>query len=169
MTNNELGIYMRLLSHCWLQEGLPDDMSLVRRLAATGWTLDQCSTFVGRYFYKKDSRWQHKRLDFERAKQEHNRLQQQKNSLARWNKPNQKISRGIAAAMPPQSSSSASSSPTPVKGEASKTQELRTKTKEELREILTARGGKFVGHEAPIELEKLIRSMPFPAKENTTI
>jgi len=62
MTDEEVGRYVKLMCHCWIEDGLPDDSRVVDLYLKNSSTIARC-------FYKKGSIYRHKRLDNERAKQ----------------------------------------------------------------------------------------------------
>lgn len=99
MSNSEVGIYIKLLATCWLDNGLPDDVAVLAQLAgvkqaqfARLWAgvLHEC-------FYEKHGRLFNERLDKERHAQAEYRRKQKANAEKRWE------SRGNATAMPPHS------------------------------------------------------------------
>jgi len=103
MKPEERGIYIMLLCHCWIEDGLPADDSdpmatLFKSLA------------VARCFVKKKGKFRNPRLDKERAKQLSYHKSQQEAGLrgaeARWGRH----SKPIATPMAKHSSSSSSSS-----------------------------------------------------------
>lgn len=70
MSPAEEGAYIRLLSYCWENEGLPideDELSILSRLGE-GW-FKGGSTKLLKCFYQKDGMYQNARLDNERDKQ----------------------------------------------------------------------------------------------------
>jgi uncharacterized protein YdaU (DUF1376 family) len=72
MTLEQEGAYRRLMDVCWLERGLPSDLGELWRLAKAP-SRDRFTrriwNVVGRKFYLKKGKFQHKRLDRERAKQ----------------------------------------------------------------------------------------------------
>lgn len=62
MTDKECGRYIKLLCHCWIEDGLSKDLRVVK-----GWL--NHSPSIARCFYEKDGKFHHKRLDEEREKQ----------------------------------------------------------------------------------------------------
>jgi uncharacterized protein YdaU (DUF1376 family) len=97
MSLTERGAYIVLLSHCWLDVGLPNDPIKLSRMCGLPlkqfvrmWTnspLQDC-------FYEKEGRLFNHRLDEERRKQAKYRKQQKDNAEKRWH------SNGNATAMP---------------------------------------------------------------------
>ena len=78
MTAAEVGAYWLLLSVCWQQESLPDDIDLLSAIARLPRPqfIKAWETKIRRCFtQREDSRWIHKRLEREREKQEAWRLQ----------------------------------------------------------------------------------------------
>jgi uncharacterized protein YdaU (DUF1376 family) len=74
MDNQELGVYMRLMAHCWIERSLPGDMVRLAKLARE--TPDTFSTIwitVGMCFERREDengiRFFHPRLEKERKKQ----------------------------------------------------------------------------------------------------
>jgi uncharacterized protein YdaU (DUF1376 family) len=114
MTMEERGVYITLLCHCWIEDGLPtDDGDPIGTLFK--------SHAVAKCFIKKKGKFRNPRLDRERAKQLVYHKSQQEAGLrgaeARWGRHNEPI----ATPMAKHSSSSSSSSllkkpPTPLKG-----------------------------------------------------
>ena len=62
MTMEERGQYITLLSHCWIEDGIPISSPLVKQWLKKGSILEGC-------FYKKNGKIRNKRLDEEREKQ----------------------------------------------------------------------------------------------------
>jgi uncharacterized protein YdaU (DUF1376 family) len=62
MTDEEVGIYIKALSHCWIEDGLEIGCPLVE-----GWFNQHPS--IAKCFYQKDGVYRNKRLDEERCKQ----------------------------------------------------------------------------------------------------
>lgn len=97
MSMTERGIYITLLSRCWLDGGLPTDLRELSKFARMKptqferlWTngpLAQC-------FYQKGDQLQHERLDKERKIQAEYRKRQKDAATKRWE------SHGNATAMP---------------------------------------------------------------------
>lgn len=90
MSHTERGIYITLLSHCWLDGSLPGDMKQLARMAQLPavrferlWhgPLSRCFQANG------DGRLHHKRLDAEREKQTAYRRRQADAAALRWDKP----------------------------------------------------------------------------------
>lgn len=73
MNAHEVGVYVRLLLHCWVEDGLPNDEEDLQDLSKGGdstlqpWA--QTWKKVQRCFYEKDGKLRNKRLDMEREKQ----------------------------------------------------------------------------------------------------
>lgn len=86
MTALEVGIYWRLVSHCWLRVTLPNDMARLARLAGVttrqmtaAWpAMEPCFTATA------DGNWRHPRLDKERRIQRENREKRKAAADARW-------------------------------------------------------------------------------------
>jgi hypothetical protein len=71
MSAEDVGAYLLLLAFCWLEDGLPDDPDKLRvmsRLSPEAFAVAWPGSLRG-CFYLAEGRWQHKRLDAERAKQ----------------------------------------------------------------------------------------------------
>jgi uncharacterized protein YdaU (DUF1376 family) len=111
MSLTEIGAYTLLLSHCWLDSGLPSDIAQLARIVkvkdrqfARMWkgALSEC-------FYEKQGKLQNDRLDKERKKQAEYRRRQTDAAHARWDKP--KASHGNATALPRESREDALLSP----------------------------------------------------------
>lgn len=92
MSMTERGVYITLLSHCWLDNGLPDDVSQIAKLAGMKqpqfvrmWAgpLHEC-------FYAKSGRLHNDRLDRERKKQVEFRRRQTDAINKRWEKAKNK-------------------------------------------------------------------------------
>lgn len=121
MTLTEMGAYMKLMCVCWLKGSLPND---TRKLAGiVGMPkarFERMWPNVLRECFTEDAdRLTHKRLDDERRKQREHRRRQSDNAHSRWNRM-PRHSDGTATALPrhevalpPQCSSSPSSSPSP--------------------------------------------------------
>ena len=62
MTMEERGKYITLLCHCWIENGIPAEMPLVKQWLKEGSILSAC-------FYRKNGKIRNKRLDEEREKQ----------------------------------------------------------------------------------------------------
>lgn len=100
MSLTEVGIYIKLLSHCWLDNGLPVD---VRKLAGMVGIKPQqferlWPVVLSECFYERAGRLHNVRLDQERKKQAEYRRRQSDRAAARWAKE-----RDDATAMPRQS------------------------------------------------------------------
>lgn len=88
MSMTERGVYITLLSRCWMDKGLPTSMPALARMARMKprqferlWThgnLHLC-------FYERAGRFQQVRLDVERAKQSEYRRRQSDRATKRWN------------------------------------------------------------------------------------
>jgi uncharacterized protein YdaU (DUF1376 family) len=98
MPMTERGAYITLLSRCWLDDGLPTDMSELAAMVRMRpsqfvrmWTNSQ----LGKCFYEQRGRFQHDRLDRERAVQSAYKRRQTDAANKRWQ------SHGNATAMPP--------------------------------------------------------------------
>ena len=63
MTDEEVGMYIKLLCHCWIEDGLPVEGSRVVDLYLKN------SSTISKCFYEKDGIFRNKRLDEEREKQ----------------------------------------------------------------------------------------------------
>lgn len=64
MSDKELGMYMRLLCHCWIEDGLPADGT---SRVVEGYF--KKSATVARCFVEKDGKYRNPRLDLERERQ----------------------------------------------------------------------------------------------------
>lgn len=70
MTPEQEGHYLRLINICWLENGIPCEWASIQALLkGTTILLESELQLVLKCFYKKGSKLQHKRLDYERAKQ----------------------------------------------------------------------------------------------------
>ena len=73
MTNEEVGIYIKLLCHCWIEDGLPNIPKLLEGWFKGGSTKGQPweETWlkIKHCFYEKNGKLRNKRLDEEREKQ----------------------------------------------------------------------------------------------------
>lgn len=99
MPMTERGVYITLLSRCWLDNGLPMDLKTLAGFAKMKqaqfekmWKNGQ----IGSCFSERDGRFHNTRLDEERQKQDHNRRRQTDNAQRRWQ------SHGNATALPEQ-------------------------------------------------------------------
>lgn len=110
MPMTERGAYITLLCRCWLNSGLPTDMTVLA---------DYCDMKpdrfermwkhgrIGRCFYEKNGKFQNERLDDERKKQAEYRRRQSDRAKERWNKANDATaSHGITPASHGKASSS---------------------------------------------------------------
>jgi uncharacterized protein YdaU (DUF1376 family) len=72
MTAQEVGAYLLLMSHCWLEGALPDDMNVLAHIARIEQTAFEASwtTRIGRCFELTEGGWTHPRLQAEREKQQ---------------------------------------------------------------------------------------------------
>lgn len=111
MSLTEIGAYTLLLSHCWLDNGLPTDVAQLARIVkvpekqfARMWAgaLSEC-------FYEAKGRIHNDRLDRERKKQADFRRRQSDAAVMRWDKVRE--SRGNATASRRQSRKHALQSP----------------------------------------------------------
>lgn len=89
MSYTERGIYITLLSVCWLQGSLPAGEELAEMLKIPWPRFDKLWTGrLSRCFVANgDGRLHHKRLDKEREKQEQFRRRQSDAAASRWDKP----------------------------------------------------------------------------------
>lgn len=101
MSLTEVGAYTILLSHCWLDNGLPTEVGQLARIVkvperqfAKMWAgpLSEC-------FYEKKGRLQNSRLDVEREKQSDYRRRQSDRATKRWDS-RKHAAPGNATAMP---------------------------------------------------------------------
>lgn len=131
MDNEELGAYIRLLCHDWIEDGLPDDDLILSRISGARENWDRIKMPLASCFQKIDGKLFNPRLIEERKKQD--KFRKEKTSVgkigakARWNKKKQEMpeaSAGNAKAMPKDSSSSSSSSSINTLIEASDDQEI---------------------------------------------
>ena len=85
MTNEEVGVYLKLLCHVWLEDGIPCDSTTLQALCNHPSTLVQpwkkIWLKVGKCFYKKDGKLHHKKLDYLREKQSEWREKSRKGGL----------------------------------------------------------------------------------------
>lgn len=111
MTDKECGRYIKLLCHCWIEDGLSKDLRVVK-----GWL--NHSPSIARCFYEKDGKFHHKRLDEEREKQ---RIWAEKSRIGGLHSIEKKrllkggYKGGSTKAQPKANTPSASASPSPVK------------------------------------------------------
>jgi uncharacterized protein YdaU (DUF1376 family) len=110
MSNEEVGVYVKMLCSDWINGGLPSNKAVLCRMFNCDQTaLDMClSSFV-----LKSDRYFNKRLIKERKKQAQYRQKQSKNAQSRWNKrvnPMPPQCDGSAVGVPTQCSLSSSSS-----------------------------------------------------------
>lgn len=116
MTLEQEGAYRRLMDVCWLEHGLPTNLDELWRLAKAP-SRDAFTRriwpVVGRKFQLKKGRFQHKRLDRERAKQAKTRKARQLAAEGRWKKDDSK-SNANASGLQCLTSSSASATTTAV-------------------------------------------------------
>jgi uncharacterized protein YdaU (DUF1376 family) len=103
MTMEERGIYITLLCHCWIEDGLPlDDSHPIATLLN--------HPAVAKCFYKKKGKFRNPRMDKEREKQLVYYKSQQEAGLRGAEKRWGRHSKPIATPMAKHSSSSSSSS-----------------------------------------------------------
>ena len=109
MTNEQRGVYITLLCHCWLENGIPIDSPLVKDWLQDGSPIRKC-------FYKKGERLRHKRLDQEKRKQKDwsakSSLGGQISAKKRWGNPPVEDKGRLTTAKPKCNTSSSSSSST---------------------------------------------------------
>lgn len=90
MSNTEIGIYMRLLSYCWLENTLPMETAALARFAKMPikqfTKLWENSVVRTCFHVEDDGRLHHKRLDIERAKQGRFSRRQSDNAASRWHR-----------------------------------------------------------------------------------
>lgn len=114
MSNTEVGIYIRLICHCWLDGDLPletEALASMAHMQLKQFTKLWENSIVKTCFHlAEDGRLHNKRLDEEREKQEAYRRRQTDAAASRWDKPkpSQPDATASPVAMPPQCSSSAS-------------------------------------------------------------
>lgn len=91
MTNEEYGAFMRLLCHCWLEQGLPNDDQKLAKLSmeTRGWKRIR-ENVMALFYLDSNGLYQNQRLDEERAKQNENRDKRKDAANARWSKRNAK-------------------------------------------------------------------------------
>lgn len=92
MSMSERGVYTTLLSHCWLDNGLPINLSELARMVGMNpkqfermWTagpLNEC-------FYEKGGKFQNRRLDVEHKVQADYRAKKKAAADARWTMQNE--------------------------------------------------------------------------------
>lgn len=100
-----VGIYMRLICHCWNEGSLPSDVAILARLsgASKRQMHDLWPSIVGCFKETDDGRLVHPRLEREREKQSTHRQRQTDKAEARWamaRKLEQKLASDHAAALP---------------------------------------------------------------------
>lgn len=130
MTLEQEGAYRRLMDVCWLECGLPNDFAQLWRLAkapSRAAFARRIWPVVGRKFQLKKGRFQHKRLDKERAKQLKTRRGRQLAARGRWLQEHSKCT-AIASGL--QCSSSSSSSATAVGTKSTAAPRRKTKLAE---------------------------------------
>ena len=101
MAMTERGAYITLLSRCWLDNGLPTDLSELAyfcRMKPSQFERMWKNGKISQCFHERGGKLHNERLDVERKKQAHNRQRQTDNANARWQK------RGNATEMPPHQS-----------------------------------------------------------------
>jgi uncharacterized protein YdaU (DUF1376 family) len=89
MNLEQEGAYRRLMDICWLEQGLPtdvEDLWPLSKASSRDRFLEHIWPVVGRKFQLRRGKYQHKRLDRERAKQAKNRRKRQLAAQTRWNK-----------------------------------------------------------------------------------
>jgi uncharacterized protein YdaU (DUF1376 family) len=112
MELDEVGAYILLLSHSWLEVGLPDDERLIARmlrLKHTDKRFQRIWRVVRSAFELREGRWYNARQERERAIQAENRVQRKRAADTRWGNL-QKHSKRNAHASDVQSSAVASAS-----------------------------------------------------------
>jgi uncharacterized protein YdaU (DUF1376 family) len=113
MSHAELGVYITLLCLCWCEQSLPNDPRLVAKLVhQRPDTFQKIWEHVVKscFYVAEDGRLRHKRLDEERLKQEEFSRRQSTRSAARWDKKKDAAALRTPQSLPPQCSSSSSSS-----------------------------------------------------------
>ena len=103
MTNEECGRYIKLLCHCWIEDGLPikGGSRVVDKWLKQGSTVAKC-------FYEKDGFYRHKRLDLERQRQV---MWREKSRIGgRHSADNKKVVKGGSRVVQPKANTSSSSS-----------------------------------------------------------
>lgn len=87
MTLEQEGAYNRLMNICWLEKGLPSELDELWKLSKAN-SRDHFTrriwNVVGKKFQLRRCKFQHKRLDLERAKQAKNRRKKQLAANKRW-------------------------------------------------------------------------------------
>jgi len=111
MSMEEVGMYIKLLCYCWMENGIPvDDSHPIAKLLL--------NPKVAKCFYKKNERFFNPRLDEERKKQKRFAKSMKEAGLRgakkRWGGHSQAIARGIASDSSSSSSSSSTSVLTPL-------------------------------------------------------
>jgi uncharacterized protein YdaU (DUF1376 family) len=101
MTMKELGIYIKLLCHCWIEDGLPVGSRVVQRWFKQGSTVARC-------FYEKEGFYRNERLDIERQKQVDWREKSRLGGI--HSADNKKVIKGGSRVVQPRANSSTSSS-----------------------------------------------------------
>lgn len=112
MTNEERGVYITLLCHCWIEESLPadpEDLSMLVRMSPTKFSRSWERILKERFYERGDGRISHRRLDAERDKRrkfiDEMSSAGKRGAVARW-KPRDSQANGQAIETPMASDSS---------------------------------------------------------------
>lgn len=95
MTAQEVGAYLLLMSHCWLEGALPDDMKVLAHIARIEPIAfeESWNTRVGRCFELTEEGWTHPRLQAEREKQQSFSRKMSESATRRHGKSKQAVRR----------------------------------------------------------------------------
>ena len=115
MSNEEIGVYIRMICHDWINGGLPDDHHRLLRLFNCD---NACLQACLPAFAIKGGRLFNKRLMKERKKQRAYRQKQSRNAQSRWNQPLNPV--------PPQCHRNAKSVPTECSSTSSSSSKEKT-------------------------------------------
>jgi len=109
MTMEERGIYITLLSYCWLEGCLKGGSQVVEAICNHPENWDEIWDKVSQCFYEKDGKFYHKRLEEERKKQEEWREKSRLGGI-KSGKARRKFKGGLGVVEPKGNTSSSSSS-----------------------------------------------------------
>ena len=103
MSMEERGVYITLLSHCWLEGWLPIGSTKLQRICGNPSNWEEIWESVKPCFYEKDGKLYHKRLDQEREKQQEWQEKSRKGGLqsAEKRKDKKKSKGGSRVVKPP--------------------------------------------------------------------
>lgn len=138
MSLEEVGAYWKLVSICWIEEGLPSDLPVLARLLhVTPAKLRKLWPAIEPCFRLRDGLYQHPRLDRERAKQDEYRRKQsekgKKSAEARFNHGSTTVQpegNRTQTERQPEGNSSSSSSTASASASATAVKSVYTRTRE---------------------------------------